>query len=213
LTHVGNDIVDLTDQYAREKADDPRFVNRVLTPDEQECLASSDTPNHLLWAFWSAKETAYKIISKSHPDVSSAPRRFDVTLEDTHNRITSGKVKTPYGVVHILVIFDNDYIHCVGVEDQHVTSKRIKHGMYFIGDKNCHNIKEQAKTESMMAREAAKNGIASYLMLSPEDIDIIRPKTSQRNTPPYVSINGKKIDIDISLSHDGKYVAYAFSVQ
>lgn len=212
MTHVGNDIVDLTDHYARGKSQDTRFLNRVLTQNELGCLMDTDDPDRLLWAFWSAKETAYKAISKAYPDVSSSPKRYDVTFDNNTITVTSGNVQTPHGTVQVLAISGEDHVHCVGMSKNVDMSTNIKHGMYYIGDDLGSSLPELAKTESRMAREAATISIASHFMLDPMAINIMRPETSQRNTPPDVYINGEKTDIDISLSHDGRFVAYAFSV-
>lgn len=212
MTHVGNDIVDLTDHYAREKSKDTRFLKRVLTENEQNRLLDSDDPDRMLWAFWSAKEAAYKVVSKSHPDVSSSPRRYDVTFDDDTIMATPGRVETPQGVVHVLVTSGKSHVHCIGISENIDISTKIKHGMHYIGDNLDVRLPDVAKIESKMAREAAKKSIASHLMLNPMDVNILRPETSRRNTPPNVYINGEKTDIDISLSHDGRFVGYAFAV-
>ncbi len=210
MKHVGNDIVDLKDFHARGKAGDFRFVERVLTLDEQMQLINSDNPNSLIWAFWSAKETAFKAISKSYPDVSSAPRRYAVSFDSAKNNLTSGSVATPHGIVNVTITFNNDYVHCFGVGDNCEISNKIEFGICDIGDDLRKNPLEHAKTESRMVREFTKNRIASCLMISPLEIDIIRPETPNGKAPPEVYINRKKTHIDISLSHDGRFVAYAF---
>ncbi|HMA66939.1 MAG TPA: 4'-phosphopantetheinyl transferase superfamily protein, partial [Desulfosalsimonadaceae bacterium] len=68
---AGNDIVDCSSPAAQGKARSARFVRKVLTGDEQARLAAAQDPDRLLWAFWAAKEAAYKAASKMVPAISA----------------------------------------------------------------------------------------------------------------------------------------------
>ena len=56
----------------------------------------------------------------------------------------------------------------------------------------------------------AKKKIASHFQYNENKIDIIRSDTKSGNEPPIVYYDNKVTSIDLSLSHDGRYVAYAF---
>jgi len=77
---VGNDIVDRKSPEAAGKAGDRRFLQKALTPLEQEAVAGAPDPDLALWSLWAAKEAAYKAVSKSFPEISAAPRRYCVHL-------------------------------------------------------------------------------------------------------------------------------------
>ena len=47
LFRVGNDIVDLTNPRNRKKIQEPRFINRILVPDEQQQLFMNADPTRL----------------------------------------------------------------------------------------------------------------------------------------------------------------------
>jgi hypothetical protein len=58
-------------------------------------------------------------------------------------------------------------------------------------------------------RRAAINHLASILKVPPYYIDIRRDNTPHGYGAPRVFIEGSRTDIDISLSHDGQYSAFA----
>jgi hypothetical protein len=211
LAHVGNDIVDLQTPEAIGKAGDSKFIQRVLRRDEQEFVFNSECPDSLLWTFWAAKETAYKAISKTYPDVSSAPRRYPVTLHDGGDlNSLFGGVDTPKGSVAVNISIYEDYIHCIGITDQGTGLDRIVWGAQKIdSDKKMETASLSAR-ESAMARRLAKERIAECLNLNLDDIHILRNQFPCGNGPPFVYIKGKEGNIDLSLSHDGRFAAFAF---
>ena len=80
MDYVGNDIVDLTAPYVREKSRDVRFVTRVFTKDERNLISGASAPDQVLWSLWAGKETAYKVIQKMNPGITSAPGKYNVAL-------------------------------------------------------------------------------------------------------------------------------------
>jgi hypothetical protein len=53
--------------------------------------------------------------------------------------------------------------------------------------------------------------LAKHFSLNFHHIKIKRTKENGELQPPRVYVGGKKTDIDISLSHDGRFIAYAFN--
>ena len=209
MRHVGNDIVDLKTPEAIGKSTDTRFIKRVLTPCEQQMLHHSEHPDTLVWALWAAKETAFKTISKSYPNISSAPGRYPVILDSKKSsHCSKGEVMTPNGSVAIRIDFHEDYIHCIGIFSLADNLDSVVSG---IGEIDTNTLAGQmdsiSEKESSAVRRLAKKGIASYLQLNEQDIQIIRRKKVH---PPTVLAKGKIKNMEISLSHDGRFAAYAF---
>lgn len=173
----------------------------------------------MIWALWAGKETAYKIISKCHPSVTSVPRLYEVILDckdilrtrrefSTGESATSGIVDTPYGHIHIRVFVTCDYVHCVGATVPLETTDAIVWHVDRIGP-----ISEASSmNESLCVREALKKHLSAYVDESPEDIEIHREQGPHGLQPPFVYLHGRRDEIDISLSHDGVFTAYAFSI-
>jgi hypothetical protein len=207
--------VDLHTPEARGKSGDIRFMERVLTAPEQRAIRRSAQPDRLLWAFWAAKETAYKVLSKRYPSVSSAPGRYSVALDfdadaDHITRPVEGVVHTPGEPVAVRVISHPDYIHCIG---GYLRSGNLYSMEWGIGtiDASCESggAESVSERESRMVRFLAAARIAGILGCDPQDIIIKRQNHSSRNGPPKVYVKGKPAGIDISLSHDGRFAAFA----
>lgn len=202
--------MDLAHPQAIARFEDHRFVSRVLTLTEQEKLRSSSFPNQCLWSFWAAKESAYKAISRSFPLVSSSPKQYEVFMEDIRSpSIFHGRVTTPKTPVQIRGTIDPDYVHCLGVTGKETDVQTIEIGIYPIfKDKRGDIILPEQ--ESLFVRERAKDRIAAYLKTDVSQIQIRRKIIANQPGPPEVFVQGEKIPINISLSHDGRFVAFAF---
>jgi len=212
LHHIGNDIVDLKTPEALGKAADTRFIERVLNPEEQRLVYNSDHPDTIVWALWAAKETAFKAVSKSHPNASSAPGRYPVILDPERiNDSGTGMVMTQNGRVQVKIDFHDDYVHCIGIFSiaENLESIISRIGKINTDTSTAANDSISEK-ESSAVRRLAKKGIASWLQLNEQDIQIIRYNKDNRLYPPMVYAKGKATNMEISLSHDGRFAACAF---
>ncbi len=211
MQNIGNDIVDLFHPQAFARYKDQRFISRVLTPAEQEKLRSSCFPNQCLWSFWAAKESAYKAISRSFPLVSSSPKQYEVSVSVIESlSIFHGMVATPEAPVQIHGTIDPDYVHCLAIMGEEADFGMIETNICPITAS-----KEEAgclpEQESTRVRESAGARISGYLKVPVSQIQILRKITAGRIGPPEVFVQGEKIPISISLSHDGRFAAFAFT--
>jgi len=214
LPYVGNDIVDLTDPGARKKSQNIRFVNRVFILDEQRQIFDSSNPDIILWALWAGKETAYKIISKSIPGVPFIPLFYKVSLchiggfkemFPVENGHVSGIVCAPGGKVNIRIFVTCDYVHCIGTMD---FSEGIDSLIWRVDLLPQRGV--MPGYESIFLCEAIKKHLSMFLNRAPEEIEIWRSEGGL--CPPFVYLKDKPAGVDISLSHDGKFTAYAFII-
>ncbi len=187
-------------------------MQRVFTPSERDRIAGSQNPDGEIWTLWSAKETAYKVLSKSSPSLSSAPGVFSVTLSHPHPsqpplEELSGLVTGPSGRVAVRIYRTNEYVHCVGTDGETVPGRKIIAQVIRLADGTEASL---SPDQSRLTREAAVRGLSSYLDLPAEEIEIRRIKKDRELGPPVVYVRGYKTDWDISLSHDGAFGAFAF---
>jgi phosphopantetheinyl transferase (holo-ACP synthase) len=198
---------------------DWRFIERVFTSSEQKRISDYPCPDGMLWALWAGKEAAYKVVKKLFPEMPFSPRTYEVDLYgcgysgekdgvSKGGRYFKGSAGTPKWFIDIEVIITSDFIHCLGVYGEPRGGKTIIWGIDNIYQKqqtgNCND-------ESLLVREAARKSIASYLNCNPERIEIRRKQKMSNLGPPFVYFDGKPAEIDVTLSHDGRYVAYAFT--
>lgn len=213
MRHVGNDIVDLTDPGIMGKSRVVRFISRILTQMEKERLQTSASPDTMLWALWAGKETAYKVVRKSHAAVSSAPRAYEVSfvgngmMEPEKNFIISGVVETPCDPVTIRTFKTRNHIHCIGCDGESKTLDSVVWEVRRVEE----DLRVLPRFESFFVREAAKKRLSLHLNRNSAEIEIRRLKGQYGLEPPVVYVKGCAVMVDISLSHDGKFVAYAFA--
>lgn len=206
---LGNDVVDLKTADARCKSLDTRFLQRVLTPDELQAVLRADNPDTLLWGFWAAKEAAFKALSKTAPEVTSAPRKFPVTFEPYGDAGTArGSVITPCGPVRIMISINHDAVHCIAVSGRSPVFSGIVSDLAEIPAGNG----PVSARESAAVRKLAGARIAAFLGCCPGAVRIMRKNEYRGLGPPRVYVNGEVSPIDISLSHDGRFAAYAFKM-
>ncbi len=70
---LGNDIVD----HAATQGHNPRFIDRILNPEEKSRRESWSLDESLLWLYWACKEAAYKAVRQSR-DIPFHHREFIV---------------------------------------------------------------------------------------------------------------------------------------
>ncbi len=184
---------------------------KVLTPHEKQAVAYSRDPDQYLWALWASKESAYKAVSKSFPQVTAVPKRYPVFLTpNPFSMISNGVVHTPHGVARVRLFIHEAYVHCVGFYNDCPDLNNIVWGV----EKTLPNISVEGgllpAQQSIMVRQVAAKSIARQLNLDPEQIQIKRKKSSRGLGPPIVYVNGNRSKIDISLSHHGRFGAYVF---
>ncbi len=210
MPSIGNDIVDLTALENRGKSRDGRFLDRVFTHDEQDLIRQANQwADAVLWAIWAGKEGAFKAISKSIPDFPSSPRQYNVKFnnQDLGSCLCGidpielpGVVETPAGDVSFRTLFAPDYVHCLAMigacrPDERMISQVIP--------------LDEGMDGSFRLRKAAVDRIAAVLDMPSTSISIHRSRTAVGDGPPYVLAGGLKTNVDISLSHDGRFGAFA----
>lgn len=228
---LGNDIVDLNEAGITGKFYSARFVERVFSREEKSAISLSENPDLTLWMFWAAKETAYKIISKiTGPPVFSY-KKFKTTF-----RKKILKSKSKFEVVYdarqfqIELATNINYIHAVGA---HANTSELPN--YLLSEKvhqvthselkdwqnpnswSEHFTKEELVSihhaESALVRFHCKKLVAKELKVAPSRLQIIRPSKARMPQPPFLLLDNKQTEIDISLSHHGLWLGFCFSIK
>jgi len=202
LPPVGNDVVDLTDPENVGKSGDRRFCRRVFNEEELALIAGSARPDTVLWALWSAKEAAYKAISRGDPSVCSIPKKYPVIFETSaHQKIYTslkGIVKTPHGGIFIRVHIKKAFLHALAAGTMDELTRIV------------------ARVEALPEHTDDLSGLAGKILLEelagrlgcPVDQLAIH-KEKERPWAPYVTRLGARLPFTISLSHDGRFAAFA----
>lgn len=188
---LGNDIVDLQDDESRLDTLHPRFIERVFTPVERRRIDASPDPRRTLWTLWAAKESAYKAVIKLRPKTVFSHHRFQVRLDGPNEGF----------VVHedlrlTLIVKDcANWVHAIALlsNETHRT-KSISTDA---------TVRKPNEDPSIAARELATSSIAGANGWAPTSVSVVGKR------PPRILHDGKPTAMDLSLSHHGRWVAFA----
>jgi phosphopantetheinyl transferase (holo-ACP synthase) len=186
---IGNDVVDLTDPAIARHHDRERFVGRICSNDERQRVVTARD----LWSLFAAKEAAYKALVKlggspgfGHRAIVVAPDLASVTWRDRH--------------LALEVTGDADHVHAIAWSEGWRPIARVV------------RTDGAARSEGERARAALRELVAKALGCAPEELEVVRDPAAgawDGYGPPRLLRNGAAVDADVSLSHDGSYVAAA----
>ncbi len=213
MLYLGNDVVDLKDGDNAHSAANPRFAARVLTAAELQ--APGDSPgSRWLWACWSAKEAAYKALSRHDAALPFVHREFHVTADAlSRAQLLDEVAGTASGVVHhgqhhlpVTWQWTADWVHCV------VGAAHSTHRVRLLPDACDSPLGAQTSTASTAVRALAQLLLdnAGVHDVRIERRRILKGRAKGRLGPPCLTRGGAPVqDCTISLSHDGRFVAAA----
>jgi phosphopantetheinyl transferase (holo-ACP synthase) len=183
---VGNDVVDLADPWIGGHHRRERFVSRVCAPEERERVATALD----LWSLFAAKEAAYKALVKLGFSPGFAHREI---------RVEPGlrEVRWRGYCLELSVTHDERQVHAVA------WSKRGRLPLTKIA---------RAEPEREAARALLCDLVAGAIGCRPGELEVVRDPVAgawDGFGPPRIERCGTSIAADVSLSHDGPFVAVA----
>lgn len=193
LVSVGNDIVDLGDPETRLGGLNPRWGERVFGAAEREALDASPSRHRLHWALWAAKESAYKARKRLDPETVFSPVEFEIELSSLP---TTGAGVAVGRAVHRGDVFGLE-VHVEGASLHAVATSSGEAGARFLW-----KMDESRGDPGTAARRLATDTIASSLGIDPDELFIVR-------RPPVATFRDRRGEIGLSLSHHGRFVAFA----
>jgi phosphopantetheinyl transferase (holo-ACP synthase) len=177
------------------------YLKKILTDAEIEFVKKAKRADPALWSFWACKETAYKVIKKSFPDTAFTPRLWQVIFTKSRVKYWEGEVVIPRRNSVFVRLYSNpDYVHCVGADNLSLLDQSVS---------GVDTLPEKETNSSFFVRKCLMQQLAARFSMNYHQIQIKRSMRNNELQPPQIYINGKTMDIDISLSHEGRFVAYA----
>lgn len=234
--HLGNDVVDTLHRGSFGKAGDERFLARVCSAFEQDRVRSSPDPDVALWVHWAGKEAIYKSASKAlgapptfhhssfhvvFPErglrdllASPAPDPSPLLLgegayQDLSFRISVERIGSS---VHAVSWLDRAKGETPGFNSICLESRGETRGpvegfedRFSPGEWGC--ITHRA---SALTRLEARRAISATLGVPEEGLEIRCGPGMPGRRIPSVWLGGEEIPLDLSLSHHGRFLAWAF---
>ncbi len=112
-------------------------------------------------------------------------------------------VDTPHGRIAVKVFVFQSHLHCIGTSGNPRILDTVLWGY--------HRMDHPPTCPSAAVRTLALGHIARCLNLSAEDMEIRNDIHNYGTGPPMLYIKGERAPIDISLSHDERFVGYGFA--
>lgn len=234
---VGNDVVDLKEPRVQGKAQDRRFLARVLAPTELVGLESSHDPHVELWCLWAAKEAAYKAICKdrdeqpvfAHSSFIARWSRFVEAPAPEGTPLRVGAVAFEGTRVPVVVHGDPDVIHAHGwLPAELSTPADISWGIDLLDSPGAEwdaplgalaerlSPRERTAVHSVPSaavRLAARRALAESMQVAEDRLEIVCDPGPLGRSPPRVYLDGIPAAADVSLSHAGRWLAWAHWVE
>lgn len=190
MSRLGNDIVDLHDKDAQDRATSPRFLKRSCTEREIALCKAAEDPHKTLWTFWAMKEAAYKALKKEDEKIPFIPTEYECS---SFKSCLFREKKLP-----IRFFQTADYVHALALSGEEAHFARVSFEVATIEDPL--EASQAVRALSMQALEKA-----GY-----PGCRIERLKEGGRVLPPQVIWKEEPLNgCEISLSHDGRFVATA----
>ncbi len=194
---IGNDVIDLQDPECRAEGRHARFDERVFGAGERARIAAAGAGDaeRLRWTLWSAKESAYKAARKELPGMAFVPARLVARLDGEPGQATRATVCLGRRRYCVHLVAGAQYVHAVA------------HGMDEPCEWPCVALQgepAEPAAPSEAVRRLAIAELAPRLGVEPAELSIRR-----RGRVPILCLRGRPVPADLSLSHHGRFVAFA----
>ncbi len=193
---IGNNVVDLGDSETQLSKSEPRFLRRVFS--ESECQRILDSPDsqRALWGHWAAKESVFKSARKRDLGLPFSHAAFEIQCWQSAGEDTFLSEIIHQGNQYVVeVVQTTDWLHAVATPAPGFPGQAA----FVKGVERC----PVGLDPSIAVRAFAAGQLAVHLDCEPADLTITR------TTPPLLLMNGQPTGIDLSLSHHGRWVAFA----
>ncbi len=195
---IGNDILskkDISNQLSFSKK---KYLDKILTADEQLLVAKKIKIEQLPFVLWTCKESAYKIDLKDGLNKGFIPNEYEVEIESLSKKkgffVATGNVNNGKKTFFSQTKIFPDYISTIACNSE----KDLPKIQNFIGENNkCDH--------SVELRRLLKKKLAQHFRINENDIAVMK---SEKGIP-YIVSKYCEVLPDISFSHDGDYFSYA----
>ena len=221
MSRVGNDVVDLRHPRCQGKSRDRRFLERVFSFEEALVIYESGDPDRAVWRAWAAKEAAFKVVSKLMGD--PPPFQHSAFQFSPEGRVTYRGTEIPVRIEE-----RPDRIHALAWHPPSDDAPRIRSEVKYLPELEHEygsqwekglqpRFSEQEwrsvhRPDSALVRLNARSHLARVLGVAESAVEIVCDEGPPGQMPPRVLLEGREWAGDLSLSHHGRFLAWAFRV-
>ncbi len=195
---VGNDVVDIHDVDADITTYSQRFDARVFRDAERAAIERDQLGKTTRWQLWAAKEACFKAAKQEDPSTIFSPRAFEVWFEKRWAE-TWMPVRHTSGQFLVVLEPGSDRVHALAArapsDFTYVLRAVVPRGTAEGGSEG---------DPSTQVRQLAREAFAKQLDVDPNRVDI-----TKSGRIPKLRLDGEPLDMSLSLSHHGDWLAYA----
>lgn len=185
---IGNDLVDLQQAAKDSNWNRPRFLDKVFTNKEQSIIFSSENKHQMVWLLWSMKEAAYKAYVREFENVFFNPKRIQCQLGLNNE----GAAHIDDMIYYLKSRMTSEYVYSVA---RSRTDKCVETGLFKLFSKN--------------QSEAVSTELLTHIALSLDcDSSSVKIQKTELGVPN-LFLNERQVFQALSMTHHGKYGAYA----
>lgn len=232
MIRVGNDVVDLRDPQCLGKDSDERFIARVFSQDEARAIRDAPLPHLALWVRWAAKEAAFKVVTKllgSPPPFEHAA--FEVQADTVAEPSATLRGRVRYRGTRVGFTADRapDRIHVLATHGAANGPDQRTHHEVRLFPELAHYSRPEWRTSlrnrfsdqewraihgpgSALVRLRARADLARVLEVEESELEIVCEEGPPGRMPPRIVLRGEDYPGDLSLSHHGRFLAWAFTM-
>ena len=215
LPGVGNDVVDLKEPENRGKSGDDRFLGRVFTAEERELIAGAAVARYAPLVALGGEGGGLQgrqrrrsvglldspALPRSASTAGRQPGRSDAAGAEG---CLAGRVITPRGEVALRITVTDDYVHALAAGSPCRSSP---------GSSSAWTGWMAREPPGMHRHSSAGNSFAEIARrLDCPIADLAVRKEPSGSGAPRVFLRGRPLAADISLSHDGRFAAFALAI-
>ena len=220
MTSTGNDIIALN-TINKQRSNDSRFYVKILSVAEQLLyqqpgLSSMPFENYV-WLCWSVKESAYKYLKRTNPDLVFSPTKIIIRQIDcpADNNVTefengewegiacSEKCYTGYLVFEGTSFYFRSKIYREFIATVVSEDENFAHTHW--------GIKTISHTDAVHQSGAVRSFLLNRLhtILPGKDLQVGKTLAGY----PIVLHKNEELPLTVSFAHHGRFVAYSFLLQ
>lgn len=188
---IGNDIVDLNEASRSRYWNNQRFLSKVFSTPEIDLILHASNRLHTTWVLWSMKESAYKVHLRKYKKPFFAPLKIACEFDPDG----TGKIIIDNAVYTANTIVRKDLIYTVAVTDP---SKEYTGKIQKVVDTSYTNLHNKCY------QDVIDIGSDHFQ----EHVNTIEINKDEYGIPKLFS-NNKEQSLIFSITHHGKYYAYA----
>lgn len=199
MLYVGNDLVAFSGLNSFNR---PGYKQKAFTLREITNAAAYQDASVYFGTLWSCKESAYKVHLKMGARKAFAAGKYEVNLSQSNRGALSGTIQYEDATFYSTsMIVKEEYIHTI--------CSNLPEGLDIATNKVKQISFSDYDHQNISAIELLKTHLCGSFKINPSEIDVHFDHLKKH---PVIFFNSGNNHLDISLSHDGHYTAFALIV-